>query len=86
MIVNPAGTDCCQRCGRCTNDPERPVLLLAIRDERLCSACWKRLGRPWPVDGPRLSEKELFEREQAIRRGQLEEGGAQAYRVRAGKT
>ncbi len=65
----------------CTRCRAPKLLLLRLRPEVwICAACWIRAGRPSlpVVDG--------HEQEVATRERMLERGGADAYRVKAGKS
>jgi len=67
-------------CSRCGAHPE----LLAHDGERfLCADCWREAGSPWPGPG---TIKEQHEAVVAIEQRMLARGGADAYRVKAGKS
>jgi hypothetical protein len=69
----------CHRCGRAE-------CLVATIDsgEKLCVRCWTAAGRPWPRKMG--SDVEIANQEQEVRRVMDRRGGADKYRVHAGKT
>ncbi len=67
--------DGCSRCG------EKRFLFVTVRGEQLCSRCWKNAGEPRADPLGKAHELEVRTRE-----GMAARGGADAYRVRAGKT
>ena len=56
------------------------VLFLRLGDENVCGPCWVRAGRPSPAVTPPDPAHEV-----AVRERMLARGGADAYRVKAGK-
>ena len=65
----------CDKCGTAWQ------LLAKVGDQMLCGDCWNRMGRPFPRTP--ISAEQV---EQAAREAMLARGGADRYRVRAGKS
>jgi hypothetical protein len=76
--------DACTECGRGTFYERRPLLLARIDVARfVCASCWHALGEPWPRYKPAPAAQALHE--DAVHRQQAKQGGAERYRVTAGK-
>lgn len=70
-------------CDRCPESGENKLYGL-IDGVWFCSACWKKAGRPFPKTKADVST--LHESEIATRAKMSSRGGADRYRVRAGKS
>lgn len=86
MKALEADADGCSRCDRIAVFPERPLLLVKVLGgDYLCARCFKKAGAPPPAP-VQMSEAALFNQEQETRRRSQKRGGADKYRVAAGKT
>lgn len=68
-----------QRCSRCRADR---LLLVRIREEELCAACWRRAGMPGP--GVTATAAEVFIHETKVRERMTARGGTDRHLVRNG--
>jgi uncharacterized Zn finger protein (UPF0148 family) len=64
----------CERCGAAR------LLFMHVGSRYLCPVCWRREGSPAPTPAP-----PSFAQEQQARERMIERGGADRYRVIAGK-
>ena len=70
-------------CARCSRVDDRRLYGRLSAKTALCSGCWQRQGRPFPLPD-NLTPEELHEHEEQIRRRMLERGGTDRHLVSKG--
>lgn len=72
-------------CDACPPDaPTEGRLFVRVDNRLLCARHWHEAGRPWPRSGGSLEQ--VHEAELRTRERMQARGGADAYRVKAGKS